>query len=88
MAWTIYSNENEAHSKSIINIKHFKLSFIIVLWNILDEMFKISSNIEKFFWKSPLKLSHKTETKAYETGKLEMRHNAEKVVYLLFKYNS
>lgn len=51
-------------------------------------MFKSSSNIEKFIWKSPLKVSHKTEAKAYEIGKLEMRHDAEKVVDLLFKYNS
>lgn len=47
-----------------------------------------SSKIEKFIWKSPLNLSHKTETKAYEIGKLEMRQNAKKFVYLLFKYNS
>lgn len=66
MTWSIYSNENQVHSKSIINIKHFKLPFNIVLWNILDKMFKISSNIEKFIWKSPLKLSRKTETNAYE----------------------
>lgn len=52
----------------------------------LNEMF--NSKIEKFVWKSPLKLSHKTETEAYEIAKLEMRHNAKKFVYLLFKYNS
>lgn len=47
MARSIYSNENQVNSKSIINIKHFTLLFIIVLQNILDKMFKISSNIEK-----------------------------------------
>lgn len=86
MAQSIYSNENLVHSKSIINSKHFKLPFNIVLWNIVDEIFKISSNVEKFIWKSPLKLMNQKQ----RLMKLEswQGDSAKKVVDLFFKYNS
>lgn len=41
---------------------------------------EVSSNLEKFVWKIPLKLSHKTETKCHEIGNLEMRNNAKKLL--------
>lgn len=41
---------------------------------------EVSSNIEKFVWKIPLKLSHKTETNCHEIENLEVRNNAKKLL--------
>lgn len=56
-------NENQVSLKCSLNSKSFRLPFSIVLWNILDIISKISSDIEKFIWKILLKLSYNMETK-------------------------